>query len=84
MPSEGTIYECNLGSRVLDPEVAVILKAASAAAERRGNTRGPLLYKTSDFREGRLLAQGPIVGLVVAFLLQASVDSLKKGEDKIN
>ncbi|TEA29004.1 hypothetical protein DBR06_SOUSAS17610008 [Sousa chinensis] len=77
MPSEGMTYECNLGSLVLDPEVALVLKAVSAAAGRRGNTRGqrsfgPLFYKTLDFREGRLLAQGPTVGLAVAFHHQAA------------
>lgn len=53
---------------VLDPETALILKATAAAAEGRGNkvsAFGPLLSKTRDFREGKLLAQVLYSGFMV-------------------
>lgn len=71
--------------RVLDPETALILKATAAAAEGRGNkvsAFGPLLSKTLDFREGKLLAQGLHGRFMVTFHHQAALDSLKEGDDE--
>lgn len=70
---------------VLDPETALILKATAAAAEGRGNkvsAFGPLLSKTLDFREGKLLAQGLHGRFMVTFHHKAALDSLKEGDDE--
>lgn len=51
---------------VLDPEIALILKATVATTEEETRCQkafGPLLSETLDFKEGKVFAQGHMVSL---------------------